>query len=856
MKTNILIALAVCGLSVRGAPRLDNYSFTQDEQSGIVTISFDLRESSVLTLDVLTNGVSIGWRNFRGGFSGADIGKVNPAGSYSLVWRPMSTWKTASVGKIAPGGIAVEVKAWSTNNTPDYMDIDLSSQSNVTWYVSEEDLPYDVTNDVYKTTHMLMKRVHAANRVWRMGSPSTEVGRPKADAKERAHLVSLSADYYMSVFETTQGQWKNMGAGAIASVALTNDVCPLTGKTYPQIRGYSSDCRWPSVNHVVGQSSAARKFADKTGVRVDLPTEAQWEYACRAGVAEAYQNGSNSLSSASSSVLSEFAVWSGNAPVVVSDDLSTTTAVFAAVGTRKPNAWGFYDMIGNVSEMCVEWRSPEYPSDSYVLDPLGTNRTYSGTWNSGSLLMRGSTYEQGLYKWDDSAGVNYYCHRSAYRGTVWGDIKNSSSASGGFRFVAPVGDWPPIAFESNTAVQDMASRTVNITYDLSEDAIVTLSVYTNGVKVSDEALRSVSGDVNRLVGAGEGRRISWYPDESWPWQEVGAGAITFSLDKYSPSDPPAYMALDLTHSTMTNVFWYASAEAMPEPITNDVWKTDFLVMRRIPAKDVVWEMGVATNAQGEAYENVGYDASWCRRHRVKFSQDYYISVFELTRRQGRVFDDAYSGAAYAETWTQPLNGSQVLLRTRGDSYNWPHTGHAVSDGSAINKFRTRFGLQFDLPTEAQWEYACRAGTASAFCGGTTSGMNGNNETYLADYGWYNGNSGEEKHPVGTKKPNNWGIYDMHGNVAEYCLDAYDSSMGLSDEQFLSKTPVVDPFGAYQDVVSGTTRVCRGGSCKTEYWYCRSSDRYISNHPDASREDFGYRLVCPLPGEVFSEPEIP
>ena len=858
MKTNMFLLAAVCGLSACGAPRLENYSFVQDANSGAVTVSFDLREAAVLTMDVLTNGVSIGWRNFRDGVSGANLGKVNPAGRYSLAWRPTSTWTNAPAVKIAPGGIAVEVKAWSTNNTPDYMDIDLTSTSNVTWYVSEADLPCEVTNDIYKTTHMLMKRIHAANKVWRMGSPTTESGRPSAknDAMERAHLVSLSADYYMAVFETTQGQWKNMGAGAIGACALTNDACPLVNKKYPDIRGYGTDCHWPTKNHVVGQWSAAKKFADKTGVKVDLPTEAQWKYACRAGVSAAYQNGSNSLNNASSATLSEFAVWSGNAPSIVSEDLVTTTAVFAAVGTRKPNAWGLYDMIGNVSEICVEWRSTTYPDDKYVLDPPGTNRTYSGSWNTASLLARGSNHTQGIYNWDDAVGSNHYFHRSAYRGSVWLDIRNSANVVTGFRFIAPVGDWPPIAFESNTAVQDAGSRTVNITYDLAEDAIVTLSVYTNGVKVSDEALRCVSGDVNRLVEAGDDRRISWYPDASWPWREIAAGTISFSLDRYSPSDPPAYMALDVAHSTMTNVFWYASAEAMPEPITNDIWKTDFLVMRRIPAKDVVWEMGVATNSAGEAYENVGYD-NWQRLHRVKLSQDYYISVFELTRRQGRVFGSTYSGDSYKDTWTLPLNGNQNVLRPRGSALgNWPHTGHAVSSTSGLGKFRARFDLQFELPTEAQWEYACRAGTASAFCGGYTGGFNGNAPANLDAYGWFKENSGGEKHPVGTKKPNAWGIYDMHGNVTEYCLDANVENMGLTDGQFLSETPVTDPYGAHENVTDVTHRTCRGGHYNGAFYTCRSAERYDANHPDADRPEYGYRLVCPLPGETFPEPVIP
>lgn len=127
-----------------------------------------------------------------------------------------------------------------------------------------------------------------------------------------------------------------------------------------------------------------------------------------------------------------------------------------------------------------------------------------------------------------------------------------------------------------------------------------------------------------------------------------------------------------------------------------------------------------------------------------------------------------------------------------------------------------------LPTEAEWEYACRTGTDTRF-------YFGNSDSDLKDHAWYSDNSGERTHAIGQKKPNVWGLYDMHGNVWEWCQDWF-----ADDYQNASS---VDPKGPS----SGNKRVLRGGSWLEPAWHCRSAGRG-RNAPGHRYFDYGFRVV--------------
>ena len=195
---------------------------------------------------------------------------------------------------------------------------------------------------------------------------------------------------------------------------------------------------------------------------------------------------------------------------------------------------------------------------------------------------------------------------------------------------------------------------------------------------------------------------------------------------------------------------------------------------------------------------------------------------------------------------------------RGSGYTWPQNGHDVAANSVFGKLRANTGLEFDLPTDAQWEFACRAGTTTRWSYGDGSGMT---NAQKAEYGWFgylwpyvdfygtttNATTGAvttnqhwgATHPVGLLKPNPWGLYDMHGNIWETCLDYFvydkdDWSWVANDYH----DPVVDPMGVAS--VGNNYRVVRGGGNGNGPTDADSSMRFYGN----ATNSHGIRLVCP------------
>jgi len=154
-----------------------------------------------------------------------------------------------------------------------------------------------------------------------------------------------------------------------------------------------------------------------------------------------------------------------------------------------------------------------------------------------------------------------------------------------------------------------------------------------------------------------------------------------------------------------------------------------------------------------------------------------------------------------------------------DSVSWDQAGEFCRELSK------KTGQQYALPSEAQWEYACRAGNRGRYCFG-------DEESQLGEYAWYEKNSDGSTQPVGKKKPNRWGLYDMHGNVWEWCEDTWHNSYEGAPSD----------GSAWVDEEKGEYRVYRGGCWDGGAWYCRCACRRRSWIPDCRVSDVGFRLV--------------
>lgn len=383
--------------------------------------------------------------------------------------------------------------------------------------------------------------------------------------------------------------------------------------------------------------------------------------------------------------------------------------------------------------------------------------------------------------------------------------------------------------------------TVTINYTLAkEPGIVTVDVQTNAgdnvwVSIGGEHLTYFAGDANRKVEPGA-RTITWKPRKAWPDNEVTEN-VKAVVSAWSLSAPPDYMVVSLTAANVVN--YYTCAENVPLGVSNDLYKTEYLVMRKIPAANVQWRMGSPTTENGRM-------ESCETPHVITLSRDYYIGVYPVTQRQYELLMNArfsyfYRDEDYA---TRPMEqiSYEDLRGEAGSGFDWPKDGHAVKTDGFIDKLRKHSGLDgFDLPTEAQWEFACRAGHGAALYDGQdledtvmSSRLNA-----LARYANNGGRpNGEEPASnctaengtakVGSYKPNDWGVYDMLGNVLEWCLDWYqESPLGFDVE----KGPV-----------SGDNRVTRGGCWNDAALCCRNAFRR-NDTPSAHYKDIGFRLAC-------------
>jgi len=339
----------------------------------------------------------------------------------------------------------------------------------------------------------------------------------------------------------------------------------------------------------------------------------------------------------------------------------------------------------------------------------------------------------------------------------------------------PLAGWgAPVVANATAAQRDDGSGMVDIYYDVSGG----IEPMTVSVVLSNDAgatwaftprLGDLSGDVGPAVTNGTGKHIVWNALAGKPgvhWPNARAKVTATDAEEPTPGEEATFAGIQF------------------------VW---------IPAGTFM--MG---RYAGEQDSNSDEDP----QHQVTLTQGFWMGKYEVTQAQWQAVMGS-NPSYFTGDMSRPV-----------ESISWDDITQPNGFLDKLNQANP--GLTFRLPTEAEWEYACRAGTTTRFYWGDDPSY-----SQIGTYAWYYDNSGDTTHPVGQKTPNAWGLYDMSGNVWEWCQDWYGS---------YAAGAVSDPQGPS----TGTFRVLRGGCWNYVVRFCRSAPR-LSYSPDSRSFVSGVRL---------------
>ena len=319
--------------------------------------------------------------------------------------------------------------------------------------------------------------------------------------------------------------------------------------------------------------------------------------------------------------------------------------------------------------------------------------------------------------------------------------------------------------------------------------------YKPGADMAAEAVKAHAAELySRAIASGELTGLKKVVAEK-RIAEVGFIASTSRL----------YCVVDLSGGPNATNYPVSYMSSAPTNSWPDEYKTTKLVLRRIEAGTFI----MGDNQKDES-------------HRVTLTKPFYIGVFEVTQKHWELVMGNNPSEFKGDM--RPVECvSYDMIRGKEKGSQWPKSA-AVDEGSFLGRLRAKTRLDtFDLPTEAQWEYACRSGTTSTYNNG------GDTEDDLKKLARYKGTEGHQKKhtTAGSYLPNAWGLYDMYGNVWECCLD------------WKGELPFgTDPVG----VASDSNRVRRGGGWGNYAQRCHSASRFYYS-PSNRGHDVGFRLCC-------------
>ncbi len=644
-----------------------------------------------------------------------------------------------------------------TPQQAEYMIIDVSAGPTaetypVTYVFGEpEDL---LDNDDYRKNKILLRKISAGT--FMMGSPEYEEGR---SSDEILHEVTLTNDFYIGVFETTEAQYENV-------LGLNEN---YRDSTFPV-----GEINWFDVRNGGAPFGKPAKgtflyvLSTKTGIDFDLPTEAQWEYSCRAGTRGPLNNGKDLLTV---------------------DELASFSYGKHEVGMKLPNNWGLYDMHGNLIELCLD-KYGSYSSD--CVNPVGAlNNLY--------FVLRGGF---------TGFGEGYY--RSASRVTTqssWEPIITFRIASSGTH--KPVANFTSSIIES----EDFVAVSLNgqTSYDVDGDII---DYYWD---LGDGNFSRESELLHYYSKTGTYTIKLIVTDNNGAQDKVEQNVTILLRPKEKTEDNFKYIIIDLSGGPDCDGYPISFIPNEPEDLlTNNDYRRSKIVLKRIDAG--LFAMGASISDPGKYFITSDLD-----QRSIHVFNDFYISVFEITQAQFEKIMGYIPPSSYNDNDMYPVQKLTWDIVYGEDNL--------LLESSFLGKIRKKTSMNFDIPTEQEWEYACRAGTLSVFNDGTNLIF----EPFqfydwcspaLNEIAWNWYNSDGHPHVVGTKPSNNWGLYDMLGNAYEVCYNSQND---------------------YSYLYPGL--IFRGGNCFRNAFYCRSAFRFNSSN---SHTDFAIRLVISQ-GEINTKP---
>lgn len=446
---------------------------------------------------------------------------------------------------------------------------------------------------------------------------------------------------------------------------------------------------------------------------------------------------------------------------------------------------------------------------------------------------------------------------------------------------APSSSQAMIPEVSDVTMTQSASRRVTITYRLSDaPAVVTLDIQTNAntsaaaddpgwTSIGGRNICNAQGDVWKKVSGKDTYTITWQPDRVWTDAEgegfkIAANGARARVTAWPVDNTPDYMAVDISAAAQPETQkYYPAADFVPGGVTNHLYKTTKFLMRKIMAKGVEWTMG------STALETQTRQALREATHQVLLTNNYYIGVYEVTQSQwSQVATNSTAAANFtAEKSMRSMEQvcyNEIRLKANSNAaatsdeianYSWPKAPHP---SSFLGLLRSKTGLDFDLPSEAQWEFAARAGNGDMKWGDGSAILNLDSDANMGRLGRYLNNSLNSPDAsiapsvggtaiVGSYEPNSWGVYDMHGNVWEWCLDWYQENIATAQDisgEFYVGRVNIDPSDRAKTLSgeSSSWRVTRGGSWLYAAGNCRPAYRRFDT-PTNRFTYIGFRVVC-------------